>query len=896
MELLSTSPDFIGGGMQLRDSACVSCCGCGSSFTILNRRHHCRICGYIFCEACSCHHIRPETVPKLLKTVHILDDTQQLHSVLDLKKIKTTTKKRIHTQDLFDQEWITADHNNEQNEEQISKQNKTEMNDDFEFDESILFEDDNNVNDDDNVVNNDDKDTDDVDKDTDDVDNDDVKSHNVIVHKSQVQIQHQYSKSLPTTSSQHILQSMSQPSLESITIMQHPSPTIKTREQIDNSSSFFGNIGNAFSQLTGSIKQTLQPPKTIRVCRSCYNAVQRVNMSEKWITLFTLNHHLDEEDYDRIACTCKQWWGAARTIKRAWRDMQSIFAAKTYDKELRRRLLIQNYKQRFTNPSVAICIANSIISSKQYHFQFPSKADIFTKQIESTNCPAVSIHDCIHILYTVPLQHPYRSHAYQILKQTNTEQLLPFVNVLLILANDLDRHLFDNTIIDHLNKSTEFAHRSYYLCRARANQQQQLCRKIYTHVSSEQQRQFNKTNEWIATLRLVASRKITQETQQQSQKNKFGILFNLFSNASYSSTPTSSSSTRSRSTYSSLTSTSRSFYSSSTSSTRSLSTIKHSKVQEWQMIETTNEFRQLRDTHVYLPGTTRYIVQCVYCETMAVLDSSSIPVIFKAKLLDTKTNTVVQKTLMIKTDPQFWNDVCVLNVHEHIYQQEPELQNYMTLYYVCPLASDVGLVMFVDNASTLDDLNMKNKDIFRHYVDTTPSHTSVGDMKIFFRRSVAFSCIMALMLGYGDRHLGNLVIANGRLFHIDYGFLLSNEPDSKRFVPTPHRVRTTPEILNAIGQDYYEEFLQECTEINKQIRQCANATYWILFPLTKTYVDNSDILLHMRSFMRPNCQIKHVDSLLRSEIRSATNQTKSTKITTFIFDQVHRLGHSLAKT
>ncbi|TYZ60575.1 hypothetical protein PybrP1_006532 [[Pythium] brassicae (nom. inval.)] len=35
------------------DSACRGCSKCERAFTIVNRRHHCRICGHIFCHACS---------------------------------------------------------------------------------------------------------------------------------------------------------------------------------------------------------------------------------------------------------------------------------------------------------------------------------------------------------------------------------------------------------------------------------------------------------------------------------------------------------------------------------------------------------------------------------------------------------------------------------------------------------------------------------------------------------------------------------------------------------------------------------------------------------------------------------------------------------------------------
>eukprot|EP00951_Prasinocladus_malaysianus_P021891 scaffold181927_cov28-Prasinocladus_malaysianus.AAC.1 len=35
------------------DQACASCYECGATFTLLNRKHHCRVCGRVFCGRCS---------------------------------------------------------------------------------------------------------------------------------------------------------------------------------------------------------------------------------------------------------------------------------------------------------------------------------------------------------------------------------------------------------------------------------------------------------------------------------------------------------------------------------------------------------------------------------------------------------------------------------------------------------------------------------------------------------------------------------------------------------------------------------------------------------------------------------------------------------------------------
>jgi hypothetical protein len=40
-------------GLFLPDLAVRSCCGCPTRFTLMNRRHHCRLCGLLFCKYCT---------------------------------------------------------------------------------------------------------------------------------------------------------------------------------------------------------------------------------------------------------------------------------------------------------------------------------------------------------------------------------------------------------------------------------------------------------------------------------------------------------------------------------------------------------------------------------------------------------------------------------------------------------------------------------------------------------------------------------------------------------------------------------------------------------------------------------------------------------------------------
>jgi phosphatidylinositol 3-kinase len=91
-----------------------------------------------------------------------------------------------------------------------------------------------------------------------------------------------------------------------------------------------------------------------------------------------------------------------------------------------------------------------------------------------------------------------------------------------------------------------------------------------------------------------------------------------------------------------------------------------------------------------------------------------------------------------------------------------------------------------------------------------------------FVRSCAGYCVITYLMGVGDRHLDNLLLTDdGRLFHIDFGYIMGRDP---KLLPPP--MKLCKEMVEAMGgtdSEYYNRFKSYCCEVRaqKKLAGCA---------------------------------------------------------------------------
>ncbi len=153
-------------------------------------------------------------------------------------------------------------------------------------------------------------------------------------------------------------------------------------------------------------------------------------------------------------------------------------------------------------------------------------------------------------------------------------------------------------------------------------------------------------------------------------------------------------------------------------------------------------------------------------------------------------------------------------------------------YNVLPTALNSGLIEIVPNAETLYYIKEKKKYSIQNYMFENNGQSKIDDLRGRFIRSTAGYCVITYLLGAGDRHLDNIMVTtDGRLFHIDYSFMMGFDPK-----PMAPKMRITTEMedaLGGVGSVSYKQFEELCSQCYNILRKHTNLFTNLLFLLTK---------------------------------------------------------------
>ncbi|XP_030369536.1 phosphatidylinositol 3-kinase catalytic subunit type 3 isoform X2 [Scaptodrosophila lebanonensis] len=148
----------------------------------------------------------------------------------------------------------------------------------------------------------------------------------------------------------------------------------------------------------------------------------------------------------------------------------------------------------------------------------------------------------------------------------------------------------------------------------------------------------------------------------------------------------------------------------------------------------------------------------------------------------------------------------------------------LTPYKVLATSSKHGLLQYVESCTVAEVLAREGNihNFFRRHnpCENGPYGISAEVMDTYIK-SCAGYCVITYLLGVGDRHLDNLLLTtNGKLFHIDFGYILGRDPK-----PLPPPMKLSKEMVEAMGgvsSEHHHEFRKQCYTAFLHLRRHAN--------------------------------------------------------------------------
>jgi phosphatidylinositol 3-kinase len=202
------------------------------------------------------------------------------------------------------------------------------------------------------------------------------------------------------------------------------------------------------------------------------------------------------------------------------------------------------------------------------------------------------------------------------------------------------------------------------------------------------------------------------------------------------------------------------------------------------------------DPSVYITG--------IDAEDCNVLKSSLLPMV-----LNFKTNTDVKYPIIFKTGDDLRQDQLVIQIitlMDRLLRKE-NLDLKLTPYRILATSTSAGAFQFVPSMS-IAAACQKHKGSLLAYLrannpdDSAPLGVRKEAMDTYIK-SCAGYCVITYLLGVGDRHLDNLLLApDGRFFHVDFGYILGRDP--KPFAP---QMKLCREMIEGMGGAQHANYL-----------------------------------------------------------------------------------------
>ena len=215
------------------------------------------------------------------------------------------------------------------------------------------------------------------------------------------------------------------------------------------------------------------------------------------------------------------------------------------------------------------------------------------------------------------------------------------------------------------------------------------------------------------------------------------------------------------------------------------------------------------------------IVGC-YPEESLVFKSSLYPL-----LIHFKTSDGQKYPIIFKTGDDLRQDqlvIQIISLMDRLLRKE-NLDLKLTPYRILATSANAGAVQFIPSMSLAAASAKYKGSVLAYLRANNPDATA--DLGVrpsamdTYVKSCAGYCVITYLLGVGDRHLDNLLLApSGRFFHADFGYILGRDP--KPFAPQMKLCKEMVEGMGSSTSPHYAAFKSYCFTAYTTLRKSSN--------------------------------------------------------------------------
>ena len=174
--------------------------------------------------------------------------------------------------------------------------------------------------------------------------------------------------------------------------------------------------------------------------------------------------------------------------------------------------------------------------------------------------------------------------------------------------------------------------------------------------------------------------------------------------------------------------------------------------------------------------------------------------------------------------------------------KEVNLDFKFTTYKCIAVTKEVGFMEFVQDSETIQKVRQDSRDNLYAYMNDMAQDEEAKN-KIFqnYLLSCAGYAVAGNLLALGDRHLENLMIhkKDGRMFHLDFGYILGKEPPGKGGFVSPIRInKAMVQGLGGMDSPTYKEFVQKTIDAFLYLRNYRNTILNLFVLMIDSSLDN----------------------------------------------------------